>query len=294
MTGGNAGSLTGDNRPAPLRDIQGAPLRDHLGAPLRDHQGAPLRDTDADWQAIGSADPFWGVLTQPQFRRDRMQPADLDAFYQTGVVHITGVVEIIEMITQTRFHARSALDFGCGVGRLAEAMAAHADQTTAYDISPGMLAAARARGLGQNQVTYTNEFPAAGRFDWINSYIVFQHIPPVRGMALLQQLLDRLLPGGVISLHFMIYRDPPPPAPGARRSRLRHLPAPLRDVIRGLRARHTPPPLPLGTISMYDYDLNRLLEACNRAGINRLYLAHGNHGGHHGVIIFGRREVPAG
>ena len=47
---------------------------------------------------------------------------------------------------------------------------------------------------------------------------------------------------------------------------------------------------PIGTVLMYDYDLNRLCEAFHRFGIEHMCLAHEDHGGHHGVKIFGQRK----
>ena len=39
---------------------------------------------------------------------------------------------------------RSALDFGCGIGRLSQALAEHFDQVYGVDISPKMIELARA------------------------------------------------------------------------------------------------------------------------------------------------------
>jgi SAM-dependent methyltransferase len=245
---------------------------------------AGLRDTDADWHEIGAADPHWGVLTAPEFRRENLRPAAVETFYASGRRHIAEVAAAFTRITGAPFHAGTALDFGCGAGRLTEAMAAYADHVTGYDISPGMLDAARSRG---GTATCAGELPAA-RFDWINAFIVFQHIPPARGMKLLDQLLARLAPGGCISLHFTIYRDPHivPPLEAAA-GRLRRLPRPLRVLVRRLH-RRLKRPAPVGLVSMYDYDLGRIVETLNRAGFARLLMIHDDHGGHHGVNIIGR------
>jgi SAM-dependent methyltransferase len=245
----------------------------------------PVRDTDMDWREIGDSQPFWGVLTHPQFRRENLNAESLAAFYASGAEHMAELAGIFEQLTGEAFHASAALDFGCGTGRLAEAMKGYADAVTGYDISPGMLEAARKHGAGK--VDYTGDMPG-GMFDWVNSYIVFQHIPPARGLELLATLLGRLAPRGYVSLHFTIYRNAEHRGvapPGVRVSR-------VRRVARWLR-RQAPrlmPQPPAGTMMMYDYDLNRLCEMLNRAGIDRMLLVHEDHGGHHGVKIFGRKE----
>src|ERR1700722_825896 len=238
------------------------------------------RDTDADWQEIGRSQPFWGVFTHPEFRRENINAESLAALYATGVDFIASVIAEFERIAGAPFHARTALDFGCGTGRLTEAMIAYSDKAIGYDISPGMLQEARARCAGN--ATYTDQLPE-GLFDWINSFIVFQHIPPERGFALVEQLLTRLAPGGFVSLHFTIYREVVPlPSPESK-----HRPA--RSGWRGLLRpffRASFPALPIGTVLMYDYDLNRLCEVFHRFGIEHMCLAHEDHGGHHGVKIF--------
>ncbi len=243
-----------------------------------------LRDTDEDWREIGATEPFWGVLTAPQFRRENLNPAALAEFYASGAGHMRDLAATYAGLTGEPFHAHAALDFGCGTGRLSEAMTAYADEVTAYDISPGMLEAARTHSAGK--VVYTDELPG-GPFNWINSYIVFQHIPPARGYELLAMLLARLAPRGYASLHFNIYRAPEhrPVLPSATPL------SPVRRLIRRLRGIMVPnvPGPPAGTVMMYDYDLTQLCEMFNKAGIDRMVLVHEDHDGHHGVKIFGRK-----
>jgi SAM-dependent methyltransferase len=232
------------------------------------------RDTDADWRAIGAREPFWGVLTWPEYRRENLDEDRLAAFYATGVNHIAGIAGELAHIGGAPFHVDAALDFGCGVGRLTEAMGAYADQIIGYDISPGMLEEARARGAGK--AVYTGVLPD-GPFDWINSYIVFQHIPPQAGLDLLEQLLAKLTARGFVSLHFTVYRDA-------------HLRPPVeRRTLRSMFARRAPA-APAGSMQMYDYDLGRLCEALHRHGVERMRLVHEDHGGHHSVHVFARRE----
>ena len=164
--------------------------------------------------------------------------------------------------------AGSALDYGCGVGRLSEAMMAYSKAVTGYDISSGMLEIARGRNAG---ITYVDALPD-GPFDWINSALVFQHMAPERGLAELEALLQRLGPAGVISLQFTLWRsaDLIPAAP---------------SLVRRLRLAEPP----VGSIQMYDYDLNAIVQRLEASGLRRLCLHTTNHAGHHGVMIIGQR-----
>lgn len=232
--------------------------------------GEAGRDTDADWRRLAETEPYWAVLSSPDFKRDALGDESLDAFYASGRNQIADAVAALAGLTGAPLKVRAALDFGCGVGRLAEAMTAYADQVTGYDIAPGMLKAARARPLGA-KIAYVDALPD-GPFDWINSCIVFQHIPPQRGLKMLEALLERLRPGGVISLQFTVSREA-----HLKRPLLKRL---VRQIV----------PQPTGVMSMYDYDFSAILSRLNQNGIHKMMLETTNHGGYHGVLILGRRE----
>jgi SAM-dependent methyltransferase len=172
-----------------------------------------------------------------------------------------------------------ALDFGCGVGRLAEAMTDYADEVTGLDISPGMLALARERG---GKAQYVDTLPG-GAFDWINSFIVLQHIEPSRGMVILEDLLSQLAPGGFVSLQLTAWFEPrhkPPPRPDGWRGKAydRH----RRKWLAG----HGP-----GISLMYEYDFSAVLRLLNLAGVGDVKLIATDHDGHHGFIILGRKAL---
>lgn len=232
------------------------------------------------WIEIGENDPWWGVLSEDRYHGLELAPADRDAFFAQGERDIDFAVATIRRHLCDSFAPRNALDFGCGVGRLMLAMRRHVKAITGVDISPGMLsrAAAEARSRGV-EVRLATEVPE-GQFDWINSFIVFQHIEPAAGMRLLEQLLDHLAPDGFISLHFTAYRD----------SRIWHRgPGELEyarfdgnaDVYFRRRATQEMP--------LYEYDLSAVTCQLVAHGIENLYLHHTDHCGLHGVWIFGQQ-----
>jgi SAM-dependent methyltransferase len=234
------------------------------------------RDTDADWRELGQSQPYWGVLSHPDFRTENITPEGIENFYLSGRQYIAQMVETLTKLTGAT-PSGPALDFGCGVGRLAEAMAEHAP-TTGLDISPGMLELARKRG---GKATYTDKLPD-GPFGWINSFIVFQHIPPERGLEILKDLLARLAPGGMISIQLTVWRD-------ARHER--PVVTGWRRLYAERRYNHWVKSLPVGQIWMYDYDLSKVVRLANQAGIEEMQLVSTDHDGHHGVIIFGRKTA---
>jgi SAM-dependent methyltransferase len=77
----------------------------------------------------------------------------------------------------------SVLEIGCGVGRMTRYLAAHFAKVTGIDVSTGMIEQARGNladlanvNLGVVSGTDLADFGEAS-FDFVFSYIVFQHIP---------------------------------------------------------------------------------------------------------------------
>jgi len=239
-----------------------------------------VRDTDDDWREIGAKEPYWGVLSDDRFAQRNIDAAAIDEFYASGRSDIDTLVERASALLGPWRKPAHALDFGCGAGRLSLAMTQWASLVTGFDISPGMLEVARRRAGDRSDLRFTHQWPD-GPFDWINSYIVFQHIPPVRGLEILDGLLERLAEDGVVTLHFTFYRDA-----ALRRPRTR---TGLVRALRRVLGRTAEPRV--GSISMFDYDLDAVAERLNRHGIERVLLIHTDHGGHHGAHVIGRREA---
>jgi SAM-dependent methyltransferase len=227
---------------------------------------------------LGEGEPFYGVLSDPRFLRANITPAALEEFWQTGRNEMHGYRQLIQAHFGD-FSDASALDFGCGVGRLTRAMGEMCRQATGLDISPGMLVEARRHAPAN--VNYVSEL-GDETFDWLNSIIVFQHIPPQRGYRLLDDLLARVNSGGALSLHVTLFKD---------ESFLTHLWPSLRcgqwDGDRFVSFDHDQGDV--GGMEMYDYDMSRIIEMTSRHGFHNLIIQHTNHGGCHGVIMFGRK-----
>ena len=237
-----------------------------------------MRNTDLDWTNIGDTEPFYGVLANPMFLKENLSPENLKAFWRAGRLDVNYFLLLVRQHFG-EFTPKTALDFGCGVGRLTRGIAKHVDQVTGVDISPGMLRHAR-RGAPRN-AHFVRAIPDEP-VDWIVSHIVFQHIPPPRGYALFRQLLDRLAPGGAFVIQFTLYKDET------------FLEKSIGPVTRAnwdgetLRT-YDQAPHPAGTMLMYDYDLTHLTCIIHDAGINAAHMVHTNHGGCHGVILCGRK-----
>ncbi len=231
---------------------------------------------DHDWEIVASREPFFGVVGYDDFRMSRLDAAARERFYASGEEDIARILSYFDADIGARPAGR-ALDFGCGVGRLTRAIAGVMDQVVGYDVAPSMIALAR--DVVPANVALTTDFPA-GPFDWINSYIVFQHIPPAEGLLLIDRCLAAAAPCAFISLQVTGWRE------GRQPSRAPHALA-ARWLERRMHRRSGASADPL--IRMYDYSFSDILQRLASHGFERVALRHTRHGGHHGAWFIAQR-----
>ena len=103
-----------------------------------------MRKTDKDWIHLGEVEPYWAVMTEPVFKAENISPDVIEDFHGYGSATIDEVTSRFQNMYGT-FEPESALDFGCGVGRLTFPMCTYASEVCGVDISPGMLQKAEER-----------------------------------------------------------------------------------------------------------------------------------------------------
>jgi SAM-dependent methyltransferase len=145
-----------------------------------------------DWDDLAELDPLWAVLSQPAFTHGG---GDLEAFFATGVGEVSGALDVArELELPVRYG--SALDFGCGVGRLSRALALRFERCVGVDVSPRMIDAARRLNADVPNVEFVvNERPDlsafdSGSFDLVYSSIVLQHL---RSTAEIERFVRELI-----------------------------------------------------------------------------------------------------
>jgi SAM-dependent methyltransferase len=248
--------------------------------------------TDAEWQAWGEAHPYYGVITDAQYR-GKVLPAEIKEQFLT-----TGREYVKEVLDSCRHYfgdvsTQSSLDFGCGVGRLLIPLAEVSSHAVGVDIAQSMLdetaANAVARGIGNVTLARTLEqIPAdRGKFTFINSYIVLQHIPTDLGLAIIMELLARLEVNGCAVLHVTYARGRYVSSMGKRPLIVkiaRSIGLPLQRIRRHLTGRGDPQML------MHDYDLNKVLFLAQKVGVRCGGFEFTDHKKAFGVMLFFKRE----
>lgn len=163
--------------------------------------------SDNHWEYYGKLDPYFGVLSDEKYKSKNMDPEAKANFFASGEKHIDEVWKTVRDCLSSDFSPEKALDFGCGVGRIAIPLSPIIKEVFGVDVSGSMIKEARKncseKGISNVRfVNNINELPADTKFDFIHSFIVFQHIPTTKGEKIFKDLIGCLSEGGVGALHF--------------------------------------------------------------------------------------------
>lgn len=247
-----------------------------------------MADSRNIWEYYGKADPYYAVVTLDRYRDKNLTSTNRSDFFRLGEDQISVLWKEIETHFRPGFRPKRSLDFGCGVGRLAVPIAHRSQSLTAVDVSSGMLDEARLNCaafqcpnvsfLQTDQLLDTDD-----TFDFIHSFIVFQHIETVLGIRLFKEIVRRLESGGIGALHFTYSRS------GVDResifSRI-YRKAPMlyriRNKLKGVR---NEPVIPV-----YTYDLNQVLRVLQDNNCHKLKIHFTDHAILGVLLIFEKQE----
>ncbi len=161
---------------------------------------AYLEELQRTWDEFGQTDPFWSILTHPDKKGNKW---DLDDFFQTGKKEINALLAHLETL-RLPLRKEKALDFGCGVGRLTQALACHFHVVEGVDIAPSMIELAnKLNHYGDRCKFHLNAKADLSlfddeTFDFIYTNIVLQHMEPAYSKKYLGEFLRVLVPDGVL------------------------------------------------------------------------------------------------
>jgi len=171
-------------------------------------------DEQAYWSQQGSSNPWWAVLTNQPKGVDIPLEAKLD-FYKSGL----RAVQIMEQQLGTHdikpVWAGRALDLGCGLGRMSNALSTLGfqevfcvDQAKTFLIeAQRSLSELEGQGVVPKGVSSTIKFLHSdpdlscqvqpGTVDFVHSVITLQHMVPQLQVAYMEQMCDALRPNGI-------------------------------------------------------------------------------------------------
>lgn len=134
----------------------------------------------SNWEGLGEKDAFWAVMTSPTKINNKWVKKE---FFGSGQNWINRLFSELKLDGKINFN--SALDFGCGPGRLTQALAKRFDSVIGVDISSSMIEKANQLNQFKESCKYlvnnTGDLSQlhSNQFDFVLSFITLQHISPI-------------------------------------------------------------------------------------------------------------------
>ena len=184
-----------------------------------------LRD---NWEELARSIPMRSILW-------RQRPWEAEEFFATGREQVDRSMTTLSDLGIRP--AGRALDFGCGIGRLTQALANQFDEVVGVDVAAPMIEQAKNYNRFGERCRYLvnatddlRQFENAS-FDFVFSLIVLQHVAKPLAMRYISEFVRVLRPGGVA-----MFQAPSeivstlPLAPSAIRAELELIEPPLEGL----------------------------------------------------------------
>jgi SAM-dependent methyltransferase len=160
-----------------------------------------LRGLERAWESLAQDDSMWAICTDPTRRGRRWE---ISEFLATGETEISTVLSHISDLGVRVDFSGIALDFGCGMGRLTQALGRRFAKCIGVDISTTMIdKGASLNPAPEKCELRVNRSPSLEIFDnesfsFVYSNIVLQHVSPRYAERYIQEFVRVLRPGGVL------------------------------------------------------------------------------------------------
>lgn len=154
-----------------------------------------LNELEYNWNSFAESDPFKAILSGKYDGE----------FFQTGIKEVDSVMSYIDSLKLSKkLSTKTALDFGCGVGRLTQPLSGYFVKTYGVDIAPKYIALAKKYNKYPNKCLYClnkkNDLTIFknNKFNFIYSNIVLQHMKPEYSKKYIAEFLRVLAPSGLL------------------------------------------------------------------------------------------------
>jgi len=151
------------------------------------------------WEELANEDPLWAILSVPSKKGRKW---DIEEFFNEGKAETARALDKVRSLHSIRLE--TALDFGCGVGRVTQALADHFRKVIGVDISLQMIELARQFNRQGEKVEYChNTQDHLGMFndqsfDLVYSSLVLQHMKPLFAVRYIKEFFRITRPDGII------------------------------------------------------------------------------------------------
>ena len=170
-----------------------------------------LAHVQREWTRLGEDEPYWSVLTDEQFRIQRLGQQEMRTFFDSGSAQVEQLERFCER-NGVKPRAAAALELGCGLGRISIPMARKFSRLHALDVSSAHLRLARSHAMdvGASNISFIqlreiDQMRSLPLVDLCYSIIVLQHNPPPVIEGLIEALCRRLRNGGLLMIQVPTY-----------------------------------------------------------------------------------------
>ena len=158
-----------------------------------------LKDVQKTYEDYGKEDPLYAVLSRKDAKNNNW---DVDEFFASGREEIANAMRHLSKLG-VDVNKTKAMDFGCGVGRLTQALCDVFEGAVGIDISYSMIEGAKKHNEFGDRCEYrvntTDDLAQVddASFDFVYSNISLQHSPPEASSNYIAEFFRILRPGGV-------------------------------------------------------------------------------------------------
>lgn len=153
-----------------------------------------------NWEKFGVQDPLWAILSDNKKRNNKWEPHE---FFERGKTDVSLIIKKQRELG-INIEMGSALDFGCGLGRLTQALCEYYKNVIGVDIAESMIEQAKKYNkYGDSCIYLVN--PKTDlllfqdkKFDAIYTFIVLQHMESKYSERYIKEFMRILNPGGLL------------------------------------------------------------------------------------------------
>ena len=164
------------------------------------------------WSYLGKTEPHWSVLSAENFKQDNISQT-INLFNETGKNEVSKLFASLDRNQLDYKSFKSAIEYGCGVGRVTRWLAEKFEVVYGYDISSSHLKVAHQymteveiQNVQLNQLVALRDLKKLPQVDFIYSVIVLQHNPPPIITFIIKQFMNSLNSGGVAFFQVPTYK----------------------------------------------------------------------------------------
>jgi SAM-dependent methyltransferase len=137
----------------------------------------------AQYAKVGPTEPHFSVVMDSPEAIDSVD-ANISQFWATGHAQAQDLLQPLEHFGLTELKNKTAVEFGCGIGRLSLGLAGKFKQLHSYDVSDSQITLAKKASVdagvhnSQFHLSSGNPFSALEPTDFFYSKNTFEHYPP--------------------------------------------------------------------------------------------------------------------